>query len=89
MTAEPEPETSAPLQAGEIARVRELLGTPTLEQRERAIEEVERQVAVEDLVLLMVEGIAEAANAFFGFIGEIIDDAPAPTRGEASDKEGT
>ncbi len=81
------PEADA-LREDEVAELRAALGSSSLERVERAIEELEWQVAVEDLVILVVDGLAEASRAFFDFIVEYAPDTtnpPAP--GERKDVE--
>lgn len=78
-----------PLDDESRARVRRALGAPTPGRAAGAIEEVERQVAMEDLVLLMVDGAAGAARAFLDSIVSLADaeDAPAgATPKERSDE---
>jgi len=85
MTLEPNESAEAPLRPDEVAELRHVLGRPTPGQVDRAIEEVERQVAVEDLVVLLVESVTESARAFFDFLIALNRDTtstPAPNATE-------
>lgn len=64
------------------AAARELLdrivGGPSEKRVSAAIEEVERQVAMEDLLILMVNAASEASLAFF----ELVSHVAEPVLGE-------
>ncbi len=61
-----------PLDPKERDALRAAIGVPRVEQALRAIEEVEKQVATEDLVILMVDSAAGAARAFFDVLVEVM-----------------
>lgn len=53
------------LRDAEAALLRQALGRPSREQIVRAMDDVERQVALEDLILLMVDSVTETVQAVF------------------------
>lgn len=55
----------------EIEMIRGCLGDPSGDRLERAIEGVEQQVALEDLVILIISGVGEAARCFLDFLAEL------------------
>ncbi len=70
--------------APEEARwLREGLGEPGPERVRRALSEVEQQIALEDLVLMIVETAQDAARAFIDVLSQVHTDV-APHRTETS-----
>ena len=72
MSEKPHP-TSEDAEFG--AALREAIGQPAPDHVSRALEEVERQIALEDLVLLLVVTTRETARAFFDVILQLTPDS--------------
>jgi hypothetical protein len=70
------------LRPGEIDLLREMLGRPESARVSAAIDRVERQVAWEDLILLMVGGATNAARMFFDIVLELGTEAWTPKESE-------
>jgi len=64
----------------EIAAVRAALGDPDRERIVRAMDEIEHQVALEDMVVMLVRSVVEAAQEFFEVAGQSYGAGEDPAR---------
>jgi hypothetical protein len=71
-----------PLDPDDRERVRQALGAPVRERVAVAIEEVERQVATEDLILLLIDSAAGAARAFLDSLVSLMPSADASRKND-------
>ena len=55
----------------EIEMIEGCLGRPSADRIERAIEGIEQQVALEDLVILVISSAGQAACCFLDFLAEL------------------
>jgi hypothetical protein len=60
----------------EAAVVREALGTPHRERIVQAMDEIELQVGLEDVVTMMVRSVVEAAQEFFEVMAHVYPSGP-------------
>jgi hypothetical protein len=76
------------LEPHEVETLRGVLGQPRVPRLKRALDEVERQVAMDDIAILLVEGLSGAARVFFDVLAHIgaDRDAPSPRRRKEGDR---
>jgi hypothetical protein len=72
-----------PLEANERTALRDALGDPHIGRLPAALTEIERQVARDDVLLLLVESAAGATRAYFDGFGALL----APVTRPANDPE--
>ena len=78
---EPVARGAGALDPREAAAVRAALGEPDRERIVRAIDEIEHQVALEDVVAMLFRSVAEAAQEFFEVMGQVYaPGAPPPAQ---------
>lgn len=71
-------ESERRLEPHEVEALRGLLGPPRAPKLQRALDEVERQVAMDDVLILLVEGMSGAARVFFDVLAHVGADRGAP-----------
>ena len=76
------------LEPGEVETLRGVLGRPRAPRLKQALDEVERQVAMDDVAILLVEGLSGAARVFFDVLAQIgaQRDTPPPRRRKGGDR---
>ncbi len=67
------------LEPREVETLRGMLGKPGAPRIRQAVEEIERQVATDDMIVLMMAGLSGAARVFFDVLAQIGAERDAPS----------
>lgn len=88
MTPDQNPAATPSVPPG-AALLREIIGQSPAERMKGAIEEIERQIALEDIVVVLIDTTREAARTFFDLVLQFHPQTPGNPSDDPGEGVGT